>query len=368
MKFKIKRTVLLNALSKVSRAVSMKSPIPSLTGIKFDLTNEGLILTGSDSDITIQTVITKDLDIIETGSVILSSRYILEMIKKIDADDLDIEMTHGTMTYIRGGRSLFELNGTPGSEYPHINFMKKGSHLTIKSDLLKEIIEQTVFATSDKETRPVLTGVNLRGKGQELLCLATDGFRLSQKRVFLDEDVSFNIIIPKKSFIEISRIADLTETVDIYISDRSMLIEADQYLLQTRLIDGAFPDTSRLFANTYAYELSINAAAMMAAIDRASLLSTAENDYIKLSMKPDRIILSSYSQEIGSVEENLSHAFFKGDALTISCSAHYLLEAIRAVNVETITILFNDKLQPFIIRDKERDDIVEVVLPVRTYY
>ncbi len=367
MNFKIKRLELLNALTKVSRAVSMKSPLPVLTGIKFDLQENELILTGSDSDITIQTHITENIEIIETGSVVLSSRYILEIIKKIDSEFVHIYIVDGTLTRIEGANSRFDLNGTSYMDYPRIDLSQSGAHLQMNSQNLKNAIEQTSFATSEKETRPVLTGVNFKAKNHVLECIATDSYRLAKRVLTIESDISFNIIIPKKSLIEISRIIEKDEIIDLYVSDRKVLFILDSALIQTRLIDGTYPDTSRLIPDEYNYSMIIDSISLLNSIDRASLLSNEQSNIVKLSMNEDNVMLSSYSQEIGSVEENLSKAFYKGDSLSISFSAKYLTDAIKSINSEKVRILFTGEMKPFIIKDFESEDIIQLVLPVRTY-
>lgn len=367
MNFKIKRLELLNALTKVSRAVSIKSPLPVLTGIKFDLKEDELILTGSDSDITIQTSIQDHIDIIEPGSVVLSSKYILEIIKKIDSEDVHIFIVDGTLTRIEGANSRFDLNGTSYIDYPRIDLNKTGVNLQMKSIDLKEAIEQTSFATSEKETRPVLTGVNFKAKDHVLECIATDSYRLAKRILNIDSDISFNIIIPKKSLIEISRIIEKDELIDLYVSDRKVLFVFDHVLIQTRLIDGTFPDTSRLIPDSFDYSMSIDSTSLLNSIDRASLLTNEQTNIVKLTMNQDTVILSSFSQEIGSVEENLSRAFYKGEPLKISFSARYLTDAIKSINGKKVRVLFTGEMKPFIIKDFEREDIIQLVLPVRTY-
>lgn len=353
MNFKIKRLELLNALTKVSRAVSIKSPLPVLTGIKFDLKEDELILTGSDSDITIQTSIQNHIDIIEPGSVVLSSKYILEIIKKIDSEDVHIFIVDGTLTRIEGANSRFDLNGTSYIDYPRIDLNKTGVNLQMKSIDLKEAIEQTSFATSEKETRPVLTGVNFKAKNHVLECIATDSYRLAKRILNIDSDISFNIIIPKKSLIEISRIIEKDELIDLYVSDRKVLFVFDHVLIQTRLIDGTFPDTSRLIPDSFDYSMSIDSTSLLNSIDRASLLTNEQTNIVKLTMNQDTVILSSFSQEIGSVEENLSRAFYKGEPLKISFSARYLTDAIKSINGQKVRVLFTGEMKPFIIKDFE---------------
>jgi DNA polymerase-3 subunit beta len=367
MDFKIKRIELLYALTKVSMAVSQKSPLPILTGIKFELLEDCLILTGSDSDITIQTTINENIEIIETGSVVLSAKYILEIIRKIDGDYVHIYVVDGTLTRIESVSSKFDLNGTPYTDYPRIDLSLTGSYFKLNSIQLKEAIEQTSFATSEKETRPVLTGVNFKAKHNILECIATDSYRLAKKVLKLSSDIQFNIIIPKKSLTEISRIIEKDEEIDLYVSDRKVLFVVNNILIQTRLIDGAFPDTSRLIPDNFPYSLNVDTNTLLNALDRASLLSNEQNHIVKLSMNSNDVILSSFSQEIGSVEEDLSTAFFKGEDLHISFSSKYMNEAIKSLNSDKIVILFSGEMRPFIIKDINKNDIIQLVLPVRTY-
>ena len=261
MNFKIKRLKLLNALAKATKAVSIRSPLPVLTGIKFDLQDDCLILTGSDSDITIQTKIEKDEDltIYQTGGVVLNSRYILDIVRKIDSDEIKIEILDGALTRISGATSKFDLNGTDVLDYPRIDLSKTGTKVLLNALSLKDIISQTKFAASDKEHKPILTGINFKAGNRQLECTATDSYRLAKKIVSLDEDVTFNITIPQKSLDEISKIIERDEMIEMYVSDRKVLYVFDNNIIQTRLIDGTFPDTNRLIPDAFDYELDLDA-------------------------------------------------------------------------------------------------------------
>lgn len=369
MHFKIKRIKLLNALAKAARAVSIRSPLPVLTGVKFDLKENQLILTGSDSDITIQTVINKDddLTIYEQGAVVLNSKYILDIVRKINSDEIEIEIIDGLLTRIKGQNIEFNLNGTDAIEYPRIDLSKTGTHFLMNALVLKSIISETKFAASDKETRPILTGINFKAHDHYLECIATDSYRLAKKIINIEEDITFNITIPKLSLDEISKIIEKNENIELYVSDRKVLFVFDNNIIQTRLIDGTYPDTSRLIPSHFDYSLSINKNDLVNAIDRVSLLLSEQNNIIKLEMSSEKVILSSYQQEIGSVEENLNTSFYKGDPLSISFSSKYANDAIRSFNGEKIKILFTGEMKPFIVKDQEKNDLLQLVLPVRTY-
>lgn len=369
MKFRINRLKLLNALSKTTKAVSIRSPLPVLTGIKFDLQPDGLILTGSDSDITIQTKIetSDDLVIEQTGGVVLNSRYILEIVRKIDSDEISLEIIDGSLTRISGATSKFDLNGNDVIDYPRIDLSKTGTKVLINAFTLKDVITQTKFAASEKEHKPILTGINFKAANNQLEVTATDSYRLAKKVVPLDDELTFNITIPQKSLDEIAKIIERDDLIEMYVSDRKVLYVFDNNIIQTRLIDGTFPDTNRLIPESFDYELDIDTHYLLNAIDRVSLLTNEQNNIIKLDMDDNQVLLSSYMQEIGSVEEILDKAFYKGEPLSISFSSKYVNEAIRAFNSSKIRILFTGEMKPFIIKDYENEDVIQLVLPVRTF-
>ena len=141
----------------------------------------------------------------------------------------------------------------------------------------------------------------------------------------------------------------------------------DKNIIQTRLIDGSYPDTARLIPLEFDYELDINRADLLNAIDRVSLLLNEQNNIVKLDMSNEQVILSSYQQEIGSVEENLASSFYKGEPLTISFSCKYASDAIKSFSGDKIKILFTGEMKPFIVKDFDSDELLQLVLPVRTY-
>lgn len=370
MQFRIQRIELLNALSKVSKAVSSKSPLPVLTGIKFEIIDGKLILTGSDSDITIQTIIQEKeniLEIVKEGAVVLSSRFISEIIRKIDSEFVTFDIIDGSLTKITGDNSEFNLNGIKSIDYPKIDLNKTGENFKINSVLLKNVIDQTIFATSDKEARPTLTGVNFKSSVDTIECTATDSYRLAKKYIDVEDNLVFNITIPGKSLNEISKIIEKDEVIDIYITDRKILFVLDNVFIQTRLIDGTFPDTSRLIPTSYDYELNADSRELLSAIDRASLLTSESANIVKLTMDKENVTISSSSQEIGSVEEHLTSAIYEGEPLSISFSAKYLTDAIRAIGSNKITIFFTGQMKPFVVKNKSDLSIIQLVLPVRTY-
>ena len=373
MRFIISRDVLESSLNIVSKAVTNKTPIAVLTGIKFDLTEEGLNLTGSDTDLSISTFIpvennsNQNITVFSTGSCVLNAKYITEIVKKIDSDRIELELIDSTLVKITDQKSNFSLNSINVSDFPFIDFNFDKNVVVMKGDLLKQVISQTIFATSIKETRPILTGVNFKIDGNVLEAVATDTYSLAKKRVVLGDSAYVNVTIPNKSLSEVSKIISGNEEVTINFFDKKVLFKVNNTIVSTRVINGVYPDTTRLIPDNFDYKLTTLTNDIVSAVDRASLLSTDGNNIVKLSMNLEKIELSSRSQEIGSVVEKISNYDYQGNKLDISFSAQYIQDAIKAIGSNEVELSFTSEMKPFIIKNKEDNSVVQLVLPVRTY-
>jgi len=378
MKFDIMRDRLLDGLNNVMKAVSSKTTIPILTGIKIDVTNEGMTLTGSDADITIQTFIPVEengdqlINISETGSIVLQARMFNEIIRKLPTNDVEIEVSNGLQTHIRSGKSEFHLIGSDASEYPLLPEVSADQQFTMPADLLKSIIRETVFAVATSESRPVLTGVNWQINENELICIATDSHRLARRKTTLEQlptDVN-SVVIPGKSLNELNKIlGESTNLVQIVITNQQVLFKADNVLFFSRLLEGNYPETSRLIPDEYKTNITINGKSLLQAIDRASLLAREDrNNVVRFETFDGNIVeISSNSPEIGKVEEQIQVETLDGENLKISFSAKYMMEALKAIDGQDVVIQFTGAMRPFILRSVHDDAILQLILPVRTY-
>ncbi|MDE6476250.1 MAG: DNA polymerase III subunit beta [Erysipelotrichaceae bacterium] len=370
MYFKISKKQFFNTLSIVSRAISTFSPLPAFSGIKIEAFLDHLILTGSDSDISIQAKLDTNeeylLEIKDTGSVVIEAKYILDIVRKIDSDDIEVEIIDGLLTKISGHSAEFKINGMSVNEYPSIDFTKPTESFTLEGEKLRTMILQTSFATSDKETRPVLTGVNFECKDTLLQCVGTDSYRLARKYITLDKSLHFNVTIPSRSLNEISKIIE-SEDVEIAVNDKKVQFLFDNILIQTRLIDGIYPETSRLIPQSFDYQLTIDSKDLLDAIDRASFIKNDGVSVIKFSLDEKECVLSSKSVEVGSSTEILSSASFEGNTLEISCNGRYVFDAIKYLNGSLVKFSFCGDMKPFIIQTINDDSVLQLILPVRTY-
>ncbi len=378
MKFNIIREHLLTGLNDVMKAVSSKTTTPILTGIKLDVTNEGLHLTGSDADITIQTFIPVEEDgkqiinVTSVGSIVLQARMFNEITRKLPTNEVEIEVSNGFATHIRSGKSEFHLIGQDSSEYPSLPELSPEQQFTIPADLLKSIIRETVFAVATSESRPVLTGVNWNIQEDELICVATDSHRLARRKVTLEKlpaEVS-SVVIPGKSLNELNKIlGDSTNPVQIVMTSQQVLFKTEDVLFFSRLLEGNYPDTSRLIPSEYKTNVTIEGKSLLQAIDRASLLARDDRyNVVRFETLEGNVVeISSNSPEIGKVEEQILVSAFDGEALKISFSAKYMMEALKAIDGQEVVIQFTGAMRPFIIRSIHDDAILQLILPVRSY-
>lgn len=378
MEFSINRNAFLTELNAVQRAISTKTAIEILTGLKLDLTDEGLTLTGSNADITIQTQLpvtapNADLTITSTGSIVLPARFFSEIVKKLPEETMKIVVNDHYQATITSGSASFTINGLDAVNYPHLPEIDTAEQLTIAGDVLKQIISQTVIAVSKQESRPMLTGIHVTIHNGELLAVATDSHRLSQRKITLIDapEVDYDIIVPGDALRELSRmISDDDEQLHLRVAENQILFTWGTTAFYSRLLDGMYPETSRLIPQDSSTQVEFNAGVLLQAIDRASLLSHAgQNNVVKLELDTNaqRATLSGNSPEVGNVEEELQFSSLSGEGIAISFNPDYMKDALRSFGQATVKLAFTQPLRPFtLVPSDDQGDFIQLITPVRT--
>ena len=376
MKLTIKKDLLLDRIHKVSKAISTKNLIPVLAGIKFDLKKKKLTLTASDNDITIQTVVTStnedDFRVEEEGSIIVSGKYMLDIVRKLPDKYINIEVFDELKILIYTENSEFSLNGISEDEYPNINLDESKKKVTINNKVFKNIVNQTAFASSNEETKPVLTGINFNIVGNVLECNSTDSYRLANKVVKLEKssEENFNIVIPSHNILEFTRILDDDEegNVEMHISNNKVLFIYKNLKFQSRLINGTYPNTSNLMPKEDFLIVYTKLNDLYNVIDRASILtSDKDKNIVTLETNGNVLTLKSSSQEIGRVEEKMNITKNNEEEIRISFSAKYMMEALKSFSTETVEIHFVGEIKPILVKSREDETLTQLVLPIRTY-
>ena len=383
MKIRINRQALIGKLNHVTKALPIKTTLSILTGIKFVTTENGISLTGSDSDITINTSlplevftekgIVKLVEIEEPGGIVIPGKYFFEIIKKLETDTIEINTFDETDVLIRGEQGEYTLRGLPAENYPQIELSNILHHFTMPTSELKNIVVQTIFSVAVNESRPALTGVNFKHSFGSLACTATDSFRLSQRTITLaaDDLADFNITIPGRSMSELGKTLDLSdpETV-ISITNNQILFKNGDMSFQSRLLEGVYPDVTAFIPVNFEVKVTVGYRELFNAVDRVSLMAREDRANVaKILILPDEnhMVIKSNSSEIGKIEEVVRVKEQTGSKLGVSCSSLFLLDSLKAIdhNDSTVTFGFNGDMKPFVVLDDNDKSNLQLIVPVR---
>jgi len=374
MIFSVERDVLLNQLLVIQRGLPNKTPLPILYAIKFEVNDDHILLTSSNTDIAIQ-VLMDDASLIikETGKVVIPGRYLIEIIRKITSKKVEFALIEDKLIVIKADRSEFKLRLMDVDDYPEIDFLDLDDPIILDSQLLKTIIKETNYATATSEKRPILTGVNFKYHDDHLYCVATDSYRLSQKNTKLrTHSKTFDIVVPNRSLDELSKIFDgVNDDIELYINPNKILFKMNKILFQTRLLEGTYPDTMRIIPTEFPVVIPFNKEALLSAVERVSLLSPRDREtnynIIKLNLRPDRIVeISSTNNEVGdALEEIIPSSDVLGPVIKIAFSSRYLVEALKSFSSNEVSIHFAGEVKPFVIKGNLDQNLLHLILPVR---
>lgn len=378
MKISILKQALNESIQHVSKAISSRTTIPILSGIKLDVNHQGVTLTASDTDISIQSFIpieSGDQTIVKVdqpGSVVLPAKFFVEIIKKLPSQEVHMEVKDQFQTFIAAGATEIQMVGLDPEEFPVLPSIEENQMFSIPGDLLKNMIKQTVFSISSHETTPILTGVLWSLADNELKFVATDRHRLATRSAMLDsaEGIRFsNVVISGKTLNELSKIVpDQNTIVDIVVADSQVLFKIDRVLFYSRILDGTYPDTSRIIPTSYKTELMLDTKSLSESIDRAYLLSREEKTNIvrMQSIEQGGLEISSSSSELGKVREEVSVSSFEGEPLKISFNSKYMLDVLKVIDSEQLVIAFTGIMSPIILKPTDESKALYIILPYRT--
>lgn len=371
MRFTIDRNEFLKGLTIASKAIGSKSTIPALLCFKLEVTSKGLEITGSNNDIAIFTLIkpTKgDREILRNlipGAVLINAYTLMEFVRKGEGDEITIEVIDNTAR-IAVGKLSVNLVCMDGDEYPNIQFEQSSTPFALPCTDLIELVDQTSFAALTKETRPILTAVNLKAEGGKLIATATDSARLSRKYVEVDPDLRFSSNVPAKTLSDVTKLLDPGSNVEISASPEKIIFSFNNTIVSSRLIGETYPVSGSIIPTSFNYFLEVNSQQLLSAIDRVSILSQNVVPVVKLSMKEDSVEVSTANQQTGFGVEKLSTFTYNGDSLEIAFNATFVSDAVKALGCEDVQISFIGEMKPFVIKNPKDESVVELITPMRT--
>ncbi|MBK0348385.1 DNA polymerase III subunit beta [Aerococcaceae bacterium zg-ZJ1578] len=381
MKFTIKRSVFMTQLSHVTRAVPSKTTIDILKGIKLEVQQDKLILIGSNSDISIESILLasdefNELNIEQTGSVILPARLINDIVRKLPMNTLEIEVNSQFLITVKSGKAIFTIVGGDASTYPQLPMIESNVSATFSTTIFNQLIAQTIFSASNQETRPVLTGIHLTNHGDYLSAVATDSHRLSKREIpFLEGQQALpfeSIDVPKKTMLELMRIAEDEQNLTMVVAEQQVIFSLDGITIYSRLLEGIFPDAERLIPSKFVSEITLNANQFLNSIDRTSLLSTGTNKTVQMIVENGEVNLFVKGNEMGMVAEEIEIERIEGEEIKVSFNAEYMKDALKAFENADVKIQFQSAVRPFVIQlatpsELAYNNLLQLLTPIRTH-
>jgi len=371
MKLSIERATLLKALAQAQSVVERRNTIPILANVLIEAEGAQVSLRATDLDIE---VVDRAAAMVErAGSTTVSAVMLHEIVRKLPDGalvNLSEDAAAGRLT-ITAGRSTFNLATLPKEDFPVMASSEYSSNFSAKAAELRRLFDKAKFAISTEETRYYLNGVYMhvsQGEdGKVLRCVATDGHRLARIDAPLPEgaDGMPGVIVPRKTVGELRKLLDDDDaTIAVSVSETKVRFATPAITLTSKVIDGTFPDYTRVIPTGNTKRLEVDASEFAKAVDRVATVSSERSRAVKLSLDEDRLVLSVNSPDSGAAEEELAVAY-ADERLEIGFNAKYLLEIASQVDRENAVFLFNTAVDPTLMREGNDASAVYVVMPMR---
>jgi len=363
MKIICSKSDLLAGVNIVSKAVPSKTTMSILECILIDTTKGMISLTANDMEMGIETIIEGTIE--EKGIVALDAKIFLDIVRKLPDNDVTIVTDNDSKTTITCEKAKFNIIGRSGDDFSYLPQLEKNNPVMISSYTLKEVIRQTIFSISDNETNKLMTGELFDINGEELKVVSLDGHRISIRKIHLKNEYDAKkVVIPGKTLNEISKIlsGDADSDVSIYFTDKHVIFEFDNTTVVSRLIEGEYFKIDQMLSGDYETKVKINKKELLSCIDRATLL-VKEGD-----KKPIIINITDESMElkinstVGSMNEDIDISK-NGRDLMIGFNPKFLIDALRVIDDEEISMYMVNPKAPCFIRDDE-NNYIYLILPV----
>jgi DNA polymerase-3 subunit beta len=358
------KSELQKCVNDVVKAVPVKSPVYMLEGIKIKAQDGVVTLYGSDGTLSIKC--TMEANIIETGEVVLTARIFSELLAKFDACEIAL-YTDGNNVVMECGSSRTTLCFISAEQYPAFPDYDKSNMKLLLARQFVSMVNQTVFATSVSEDKPILTGILLECEQSRMRMVALDGYRLAIRQEMLTGDtVAQDVVVPAKSMREVAHIIPNDDTtVYFYASEKMIGVLCENVEIVTRVLQGDYVKYKSILPADHATRIIIARQALYGSLERASILARqSKTNLVNLRIEKDMMTITSDS-EVGKVREEIGIRV-TGKNIDIAFNARYLLDVLKEVDDEEIVMDFNTSISPCVIHPVKGESYLYLVLPVKT--
>lgn len=364
MKFICNRNELNEALNNVVRAVPQKSTITALTGVKVLLDKDSLELTGYDLEMGIQTKISVSSE--DKGECVFEARLLCDIVRKMPSETITFEINDNLQTEIIGGKAHYKILAMSADEYPTLPSYDTGDDFTVSQPMLKNMINQTVFAVSVTDNKPILTGELFDISEGTFNLVAIDGFRLAVRTEKLNTENHYNFVVKARSLSEVSKLLkeDDEEKTIIHVSRKHIIFEINGYMVISRLLEGEFHNYKASIPKSHTTEIIIKTKELIESLERCTLLLNDKNKAPVRCIFDNGSVKITCSTGMGIFDEE-SDVDITGDKVEIGFNCRYMLEALRATESDKIRMQLSGGIAPMKILPMQGDAFTFLVLPHR---
>ncbi len=372
MQFTIEKEVFLKGLARVQGVVEKRNTIPILSNVLIEADGGGeIFLTATDLEVGMKSSF--PATVTSSGRITVSAKKIYEIIKELPEKEVSFKARENCWIEIRCGKAVFNIVGLSAEEFPHFPTPKKEQFVDISSAAIREMIEKTSFSMSTDESKYNLNGIYFKAvqdNGTEMLRLvATDGHRLSLIQKVLPAsrvpELQKGVIFPRKGIFELKKIAEEGEgDLQLGFMDNNAVVIKEQTVVMMRLVDGEFPDYTRVIPKDNEYVALIPKDPFFHALRRMSIVSSEKSRGVKILLKNNLLELFSSNPELGDAREDFE-VDYQGPEISIGFNARYLIDILQGQDDLQVRFMIRDNLSPGLIRPSKGENFLAVIMPMR---
>jgi DNA polymerase III subunit beta len=371
MEFKIDKDTFLRALQKIQGIVEKRNTMPILSNVLIEATSTGIFLTATDLEVGMKSSYITSVE--KEGKITVSAKKVYEIIKELSDEEIIFSTKENDWVEIRCGKAVFNIVGLSPDEFPYFPKINEDRFVRMSSSMIREMIDKTSYAICHDETKYNLNGIFIKAHTENdhqiLRMVATDGHRLSIAEKELSgkvgDELMKGVIFPKKGVFEIKKITE-EEDGDISISflDNSSVFKKGNTLVVMRLVDGEFPDYTKVMPVNNDKTIRIKREELFHSLRRMAILSSEKFKGIRFDITSGNMVISASNPELGEAREEMD-VDYNGDPLTVRFNARYLIDVLTVLEDEYVELNLKDELSPAIVKPAGSDDLRSVIMPMR---
>lgn len=364
MQFEMDKDVLVEGLSKLVSITEKRSPLPILSHAMMELNDTGITFTATDLEVGLR--INFDCSVIEPGTITTPAKKFHEIIRELRSGPISVTSNERNRLRIVSGPTSVDLAGMDSADFPvWADYNKSLETSEVESEVLIRMLDKTLFAASNDDSRFNLNGVLFERENGKTKLVSTDGHRLALIETDIDLPTESRFIAPKKGLIELKRfLENMKQKVQFGFEKKNLIVKTERAMMTVRLIDGDYPDYNKVIPQTSGQKAFIDKNSLVHSLKRVGILTSDKNRGIGLSLKTNELNMSVNNPDLGSAEDSITMEF-EGNEVQIIINVQYLLDALSVISSEKVSLEYHKEGAPVIIKPHPEQDYFNIVMPMK---